>query len=52
MVSVVDGFRWALLGSGTPPDRFLAYGFLAAIPLLISGAYVYRRAERSIVDIA
>jgi lipopolysaccharide transport system permease protein len=52
LTSVIDGIRWALLGQGTPPDPMLLIGFLLVLPLLIGGAYYYRRTERSIVDIA
>ena len=52
MTNVIDGFRWALLGVGTPPDRMLLYSTLIVIPFLVSGAYYFRRTERTIVDIA
>ena len=52
MTNVIEGFRWALLKTGTPPDRFFWLSVLLVAPLLISGAYYFRRAERTIVDIA
>lgn len=50
MTSVVDGFRWALLGMGTPnlTVLFVSTGFVVA--LLVVGLFVFRRAERTIVD--
>jgi lipopolysaccharide transport system permease protein len=49
---VIEGIRWALLGVGRPPGIMLLVSFLIVIPILISGAYYFRRTERSIVDIA
>lgn len=52
MAVVVDGFRWALLGAGRPPDLMLLVSFLLVLPFLVSGAYYFRKTERSIVDVA
>ena len=52
MTNVVDGFRWALLGVGQPPDLMFLVSTLMVIVLLITGAYYFRRTERTIVDIA
>lgn len=52
MTNVIEGFRWALLKTGTPPDGFFWLSVLLVAPLLISGAYYFRRTERTIVDIA
>ncbi len=52
MTNVIEGFRWALLKTGTSPDGFFWLSVLLVAPLLISGAYYFRRAERTIVDIA
>jgi lipopolysaccharide transport system permease protein len=50
MSAVIQGFRWALLGSGSAPGlTFWLSTALAAIGL-ISGAYVFRRTERTVVD--
>jgi len=37
MAGVVEGFRWALLGSATAPGPILAVSALAAVLLLFSG---------------
>lgn len=50
LVGVVEGFRWALLGSGHPPGLSLAFSTLAAVVLLVTGAYVFRRIERTFAD--
>jgi lipopolysaccharide transport system permease protein len=51
MTGVIQGFRWALLGSGEAPGFpfFLSIGII--IVGLIGGAYVFRRTERTIVDV-
>jgi lipopolysaccharide transport system permease protein len=51
MTGVIQGFRWALLGSGDPPGlMFLLASGLVLIGL-ITGAFVFRRTERTVVDI-
>ncbi len=53
LVGVVEGFRWALLNTTTPPDwGILAAGTVVIIIVFIGGLYYFRRTERSIVDIA
>ena len=51
MTGVIQGFRWALLGSGKPPGLFLFLDILIILVGLVSGAYVFRRTERTIVDV-
>jgi lipopolysaccharide transport system permease protein len=51
MTGVIQGFRWALLGSGQPLDLSFGYSIILVVILLISGAYVFRRTERTVVDI-
>jgi lipopolysaccharide transport system permease protein len=50
MVNVVDGFRWALLGQGQIDSAALAISSLVVAFALISGAYYFRRTERTVVD--
>jgi lipopolysaccharide transport system permease protein len=52
MAGVVDGFRWALLGTGTAPGPIVFVSSFAAILLFISGAYYFRRMEKGFADIA
>lgn len=49
---VIDGFRWALLGSGYAPDWTLGVAALVAGLILVGGLYTFKRVERTIVDIA
>lgn len=51
MVGVVEGFRSALLGSASAPGPVLAVSALAAIVLLVTGAFFFRRVERSFADL-
>lgn len=51
MVGVVDGFRWVLLGTGEPPSLSVAASALAAVVILVLGAFFFRRAERSFADL-
>jgi lipopolysaccharide transport system permease protein len=52
MVGVVEGFRWALLGTDTAPGPMIAASSLTAALLLVSGAYYFRRMERTFADVA
>ncbi len=52
MTDVIEGFRWALLGAGQPPDAITLLSVLWILPFFIAGAFYFRRTERTIVDIA
>jgi lipopolysaccharide transport system permease protein len=51
MTGVVEGFRWALLGTDTAPGPIIAVSSLVALVLLISGAFYFRRMEKTFADI-
>jgi lipopolysaccharide transport system permease protein len=51
MVGVVEGFRWALLGTETAPGPILMVSALVSIALLIGGAFYFRRMEKTFADI-
>ena len=51
MAGVVEGFRWALLGTAEPPGTLLAASVAAALALLVSGAFYFRRMEKTFADI-
>ena len=51
MVGVVEGFRWALLGTETAPGSLAAVSSVAALALLISGAYYFRKMEKTFADV-
>lgn len=52
MVGVVEGFRWALLGTDTAPGPIIIVSSLVAVALLASGAFYFRRMERTFADVA
>ena len=51
MAGVVEGFRWALLGTETAPGPIVFVSALAAVGLLISGAFYFRRMEDTFADV-
>jgi lipopolysaccharide transport system permease protein len=51
MTGVISGFRWALLGSGEAPSAMFLLSVGVTIALLFSGAYIFRRTEKNIVDV-
>jgi lipopolysaccharide transport system permease protein len=51
MVGVVEGFRWALLGTKTAPGPIIVISSLISFALLLSGAFYFRRVERTFADI-
>ena len=51
MVGVVEGFRWALLGTNTAPGPIIAVSSAAALVILVTGAFYFRRMEKTFADI-
>jgi lipopolysaccharide transport system permease protein len=51
MVGVVEGFRWALLGTKTAPGPMIAASGLTAVMVLVGGAFYFRRMEKSFADL-
>jgi lipopolysaccharide transport system permease protein len=51
IVSVVEGFRWCLLGSGRPPGLPLVLSSITALTLTVTGAFFFRRIERTFADV-
>ncbi len=51
LYAVVEGFRWALLGTAAPPTWSLVVSTLLVAALLVTGAFYFRRTERTIVDV-
>ena len=50
MAGVVEGFRWALLGTKTAPGPMLLVSACASLALLIGGAFYFRRMEKTFAD--
>jgi len=51
MVGVVEGFRWALLGTPTGPGPIIVVSSFVALLVLVSGAFYFRRMEKTFADI-
>lgn len=51
MVGVIEGFRWALLGTDTAPGLMVIVSSVAALALLVSGAFYFRRMEKTFADV-
>jgi lipopolysaccharide transport system permease protein len=51
MVGVVEGFRWALLGTETAPGPMILISALAAIVILLGGVVYFRRMEDTFADV-
>jgi lipopolysaccharide transport system permease protein len=51
MVGVVEGFRWALLGTDAAPGMMFFVSFFVSLFILVSGIYYFRRMEKVFADI-
>jgi len=51
MAGVVEGFRWALLGTANAPGRMLAVSVAVVLAFLIGGLYYFRSMERTFADV-
>ena len=50
MVGVVEGFRWATLGSGAPPWELIGISAVSAVAILLLGLAYFDRVERGFAD--
>ncbi len=51
MTGVVEGFRWALFGTGEGPGLALAISALIVVLLVVSGAFFFKRMEETFADV-
>jgi lipopolysaccharide transport system permease protein len=51
MVGVVEGFRWALLGTNTQPGPVVLISAFMALALMVGGAFYFRRMEKAFADV-
>lgn len=51
MVGVIEGFRWALLGTANAPGPMIAVSTTVAFLLLVFGAFYFKRMERTFADV-
>jgi lipopolysaccharide transport system permease protein len=50
MAGVVNGFRWALLGTNTGPNLNMVISIGVAFLVLISGLFYFRSMEKTFAD--
>ena len=50
MTGVVEGFRWAMLGTSSGPDLMLLVSISISLVLLVTGLFYFRRMERTFAD--
>lgn len=50
MVGVIEGFRWAILGTQNLTAPMMAVSIGISVVLLVSGMYFFRRMERTFAD--
>jgi ABC-type polysaccharide/polyol phosphate export permease len=51
MAGVIEGFRWALLDTDTAPGPIILVSALVALVIFVSGAFYFRRMEKSFADV-
>lgn len=51
MVGVIEGFRWALLGTAARPGPTMLVSVVTVLLLLAGGAWYFRRMERTFADL-
>lgn len=51
MVGVVEGFRWALLGTHVFPESTIFISSLVALILVVTGAVYFRKMEKTFADV-
>lgn len=50
MAGVIEGFRWVLLGA-EPPSSLIAVSIIVVLIVLVSGAFYFRRSEKTFADV-
>ena len=51
LASLVELFRWTLLGEGTLTPVWVGYSILVTLVIFLAGAFAFRRAERGFADV-
>ena len=51
MAGVIEGFRWALTGQGSPPNVLMFVSVAAVLVVLLGGIVYFRRMESTIADV-
>jgi lipopolysaccharide transport system permease protein len=50
LAGIIEEFRWAVVGQGTPPDLNLLVSLAVIAILLLSGLRFFLRVEGTIID--
>jgi len=50
MAGVIEGFRWTLLGT-SPPGSLIVVSVVVILAILVSGAFYFRRMEKTFADV-
>lgn len=51
MYWVIEGFRWSLLGTSVGPKTYMIIPVMMTFIFILVGAFMFRRTERTIVDL-
>ena len=51
LASLMEAFRWSLLGRGDVPWNYVAYSSLLAVFLFVLGAFSFKKMERKFADV-
>lgn len=51
LASLIDGFRWSMLGTTPPSLAAVSYSVVISALVLVLGAAIFRRAERRVADV-
>lgn len=51
IASLLEAFRWSVLGSGALDSAWLAYSIAVSVVIFFAGAFLLRRAERVFADV-
>jgi lipopolysaccharide transport system permease protein len=51
MAGVIEGFRWALLGTVNPPGAMIAVSSTIVVVVFVGGLFFFRRMEREFADV-
>lgn len=50
MAGIIDGFRWALLSKGNPPNILFAASVVGVLVIFISGVFFFQMIQKNIAD--
>ena len=51
MAGVIEGFRWSLTGTGSPPGRLILVSSCVVVIVLVSGVAYFQKMETTIADV-